>query len=318
VAMAKAPAKKAKKKVTIKKAATKKVAKKPPVKKVVKKKVATKKVVLKKASKKIAPKKVAKKAAIKKTTKKVVAKKVVKKVATKKPLAKKVVVKKVQANKATKPNYLKLPFEVYYERLGIKIYEFMSDITPTKFSDIKAVKMNMGDAFGLRFLCDKNNGGELCCAMENDHGMAVPNWLSLQNEENADFNWGETYKVEIRNKKIIFTEPSEEESDEWLEEAENYDYIGEAFGAYLFDDNQEPDYLILDASDSRIKINVDGYQIDEQGNQVGSKKVLDLDKIAERGDYETTDFDTLRAEWIAGYVKKFPNDAGLSFDMSSE
>ena len=284
--MAKAPAKRAKKKVTAKKAANKKV-----VKKVVKKKVAAKKAIAKKA---------------------------VKKVATKKPLAKKVVVKKVQAKKAIKPNYLKLPFEVYYERLGLKIYEFMSDITPTKFSDIKAVKMNMGDAFGLSFLCETNNGGELCCAMENDHGMAVPNWLSLLNEENADFNWGETYKVEIRNKKIIFTEPSEEESDEWLEEAENYDYIGEAFGAYLFDDNQEPDYLILDASDSRIKINVDGYQIDEQGNQVGSKKVLDLDKIAEREDYEITDFDTLRAEWIAGYVKKFPNDKGLSFDMSSE
>ena len=120
------------------------------------------------------------------------------------------------------------------------------------------------------------------------------------------------------SKKIIFTEPPEEESDEWLEEAESYDYIGEAFGAYLFDDNQEPDYLILDASGSRIKINVDGYQIDEQGNQIGSKKVLDLEKIAERGDYETTDLDTLKAEWIAGLVKKFPNDKGLSFDMSSE
>jgi hypothetical protein len=305
VAMAKAPAKKAKKKVTTKKAIAKKVTKKPAAKKVVKRKVATKKVV-------------AKKAAIKKTTKKVVAKKAVKKIATKKTPAKRVVVKKVQAKKATKPNYLKLPFEVYYKRLGIKIYELVSDVKPTKFSDIKATKMSMGDAFGLRFLCDMNNGGELCCAMENDHGLAVPGWLSLLNEENADFNWGETYKVEIRNKKIIFTEPSEEESDEWLEEAENYGYIGEAFGAYLFDDNQEPDYLILDASGSRIKINADGYQIDEQGNQVGSKKVLDLYKITERGDYETTDFDTLRAEWIAGLVKKFPNDKGLSFDMSSK
>ena len=194
--MAKAPAKKAKKKVTAKKAANKKV-----VKKVVKKKVAAKKVIAKKAPKKIAPKKVAKKAAIKKTTKKVVAKKAVKKVGTKKTPAKKVIIKKVQAKKATKPNYLKLPFEVFYERLGIKIYELVSDVKPTKFSDIKATKMSMGNAFGLSFLCDTNNGGELCCAMENDHGYAVPNWLSLLNEENADFNWGETYKVEIRNKK---------------------------------------------------------------------------------------------------------------------
>ncbi len=316
--MAKAPAKKAKKKVAPKKTAAKKVAKKPAVKRVPKKKVVAKKVVAKKASKKIAPKKVAHKTAVKKTIKKVVAKKAVKKVESKETPAKKVVVKKVQAKKTTKPNYLRLPFEVFYERLGIKIYELLSDVKPNKFSDIKATKMSMGDAFGLRFLCDTNNGGELCCAMENDHGYAVPNWLSLLNEENADFNWGETYKVEIRNKKIIFTEPPEEESDEWLEEAENYDYIGEAFGAYLFDDNQEPDYLILDASGSRIKINVDGYQIDEQGNQVGPKKVLDLEKIAERGDYETTDLDTLRAEWIAGLVNKFPNDKGLSFDMSSE
>jgi hypothetical protein len=289
--MAKAPAKKVKKKVVPKKAAAKKITKKP---------VAAKKVVAKKAPKKSATKK-----AIQKTT-------------AKKTPAKKVVVKKVQAKKATKPNYLKLPFEVYYERLGIKIYELLSDVKPIKFSDIKATKMSMGDAFGLSFLCDTNNGGELCCAMENDHGYAVPNWLSLLNEENADFNWGETYKVEIRNKKIIFTEPPEEESDEWLEEAESYDYIGEALGAYLFDDNQEPDYLILDASGSRIKINVDGYQIDEQGNQIGSKKLLDLEKIAERGDYETTDLDALKAEWIAGLVKKFPNDKGLSFDMSSE
>ena len=293
--MAKAPAKKAKKKITIKKAANNKVAPK-------------------KASKKITSKKVAKKAAIKKTTKKVVAKKGVKKVVSKKTSAKKVVFTKAQAKKAITPNYLKLPLEVYYQRLGVKIYELMSDVTPKKFSDIKATKMSMEDAFGLRFLCDTNNGGELCCTMQNDHGYAVPNWLSLLNEENADYIWGEVYKVEIRNKKIIFTKPS----DEWLEMVENYDYTGDAFSAYLFDDNQEPDYLILDASGSRIKINVDGYQIDEQGNQVGSKKVLDLDKIAERGDYETTDLDTLRAEWIAGLVKKFPNDKGLSFDMSSE
>ena len=313
--MAKAPAKK---KVTIKKVATKKVAKKPAVKKVVKKKVAAKKVVAKKASKKIAPKKVAKKATIKKTTKKVVAKKAVKKVGIKKTPAKKVVVKKVQAKKATKPNYLKLPFEVYYERLGIKIYELMSDISPTKFSDIKAVKMNMGDAFGVTFLCDENNGGELRCAMANDHGDAVPNWLSMINEEDADFNWGEIYKVEVKNKKIIFKELPEEESDEWLEEVEGYDYIGESFGIYLFDNNQEPDYLILDATGSRIKVNYEGYQIDEQGNQMGAKKVLDLEKIAEQGDYETTDLETLKAEWIAKLVEKFPNEKGLTLDISSE
>jgi hypothetical protein len=325
--MAKAPAKKAKKKVAIKKAATKKVAKKPVVKKIVKKKVAAKKVVAKKVVKKTPSKKVAKKAAVKKTTKKVVVKKAVKKVATKKT-ATKSVAKKTPKQAVKKPatiDYFKLPFEVHYsECVSVTTYEFKSDKKTDRFADVKAVHMDQGRSWGTEFSCDKNNGPELYCCLTNSHDEVAPNWLSFQEESDIRFNYGCNYAVQIEGDEIKFVELTDEQEDEDSDEYLNIDdmdyYCSYAFYAYEIGQSC-PDYIILDAGDSRIKIDLDGYELDEEDNRIESRRIINIDELDydEYCECENSELWDAKYEWVKSILEKdFPKDKNLSLAFRTQ
>lgn len=325
--MAKAPAKKAKKKVTIKKAATKKVAKKPVVKKVVKKKVAAKKVVAKKVVKKTPSKKVAKKAAVKKTTKKVVVKKAVKKVATKKTATKSVAKKKPKqaVKKPATIDYFKLPFEVHYsECVSVTTYEFKSDKKTDRFADVKAVHMDQGRSWGTEFSCDKNNGPELYCCLTNSHDEVAPNWLSFQEESDIRFNYGCNYAVQIEGDEIKFVELTDEQEDEDSDEYLNIDdmdyYCSYAFYAYEIGQSC-PDYIILDAGDSRIKIDLDGYELDEEDNRIESRRIINIDELDydEYCECENSELWDAKYEWVKSILEKdFPKDKNLSLAFRTQ
>jgi hypothetical protein len=340
--MAKAPAKKAKKKVAAKKAANKKVvkkvtkkkvvtkkvvAKKAAVKKVVKKKVAAKKVIAKKVRKKIAPKKVAQKTTVKKAPIKAVTKKVVKKVATKKtatkPASKKTTKQAVE--KSTTIDYFKLPFEVHYsECVSVTQYEFKSDTTANRFSDVKAVHMEQGRSWGALFSCDKNNGPELYCCLTDSHDEVEPSWLVFQEEDDIRFNHGCDYAVQIEHDEIKFVSLTDEQEDEDSEEYLNVndmDYCcSYAFMAYEIGQSC-PDYIILDADNSRIKIDLDGYELDDEDNRIDSRRIIDTDELDEEQfeDYETRDLWETKADWVRSILKEdFPKDINLRLGLRTE
>lgn len=333
--MAKAPAKKAKKKVTAKKAANKKVvkkvvkkkvvikkvtAKKAAPKKIVKKKVAAKKVVAKKVPKKIAPKKVAQKTPVKKAPIKTVTKKVVKKVATKKtgtkPTSKKTTKQAVE--KPATIDYFKLPFEVHYsECVSVTQYEFKSDITANRFSDVKAVHMEQGRSWGALFSCDKNNGPELYCCLKDSHDEVEPSWLIFQDEDDIRFNYGCDYAVQIEGDEIKFVSLTDEQEDEDSEgylNVNDMDYCcSNAFMAYEIGQSS-PDYIILDADNSRIKIDLDGYELDEEDNRIESRRIIDTDELDEEQyeDYENRELWDAKFEWVKSTLEKdFPEDRNL-------
>lgn len=340
--MAKAPAKKAKKKVTAKKAANKKVvkkvlkkkaatkkvvAKKATVKKVLKKVVAAKKAVAKKASKKIAPKKVAQKTAVKKTPIKTVTKKVVKKVPTKKTSIKPVA-KKASKQVIKKPvtiDYFKLPFEVHYsECVSVTTYEFKSDIETNRFADVKAVHMEQGRSWGTEFSCDKNNGSELYCCLTNSHDEVSPSWLSFQEESDIRFNYGCDYAVKIEGDEIKFVSLTDEQQDEDSEEyldLDSMDYCcSNAFYAYEIGQST-PEYIILDAGDSRIKIDLDGYELDEENNRIESRRIINADELDDEqyGDYENCELWDAKFEWVKSILESdFPKDKNLSLSWGTE
>ena len=340
--MAKAPAKKAKKKVAPKKTAAKKVvkkvakkkvvtkkvvAKKSAVKKVVKKKVAAKKVITKKVPKKIAPKKVAQKTAVKKAPIKAVTKKVVKKVATKKmatkPASRKTTKQAVE--KSITIDYFKLPFEVHYsECVSVTQYEFKSDITANRFSDVKAVHMEQGRSWGALFSCDKNNGPELYCCLKDSHDEVEPTWLIFQEEDDIRFNYGCDYAVQIEGDEIKFVSLTDEQEDEDSEEYLNVndmDYCcSYAFMAYEIGQSC-PDYIILDADNSRIKIDLDGYELDDEDNRIESRRIIDTDELDDEQyeEYETRELWDAKFEWVRSTLEKdFPEDRNLRLGFRTQ
>jgi hypothetical protein len=97
-------------------------------------------------------------------------------------------------------------------------------------------------------------------------------------EQNFDVNWTEKYTVKIYGAKIAFVKKESNEDDE-------ESHIGSAFAYYIFDDNQDPDYLVLDADESRIKISQSGNAFDDDGNELDDILVFDQDEL-EGEEYE--------------------------------
>ena len=247
--------------------------------------------------------------------KKVVAKKLIpaKKIAAKKLPTKKII-------KKTGPiDYFKLPFEVYYsDCLNVTQYEFKSDINAKRFKDVKAVHMEQGQSWGASFSCDKNNGPELYCCLMNNHDEVEPTWLNFIDEDDIDFNYGDNFAVQIEGNEVKFVSLSDEQEDEDSEEyldVDNMDYCcSYAFGAYHIGD-ADPDYIILDPDDSRIKIDVEGYELDEDGERIESSRIINTDELDEEKyeNYETRELYEAKRDWLKSVLEKdFPKDMKLT------
>ena len=249
--------------------------------------------------------------------------------------AKKVVAKKLipakksptkKIGKKTGPiDYFKLPFEVFYsDCLNVTQYEFKSDIKTKNFKDVKAVHMEQGRSWGTSFSCDKNNGPELYCCLMNNHDEVEPSWLSFLEEDDIDFNYGEDYAVQINGNEVAFVNLSDEQADEDSEEyldIENMDYCcSYAFGAYHIGD-ADPDYIILDALDTKVKIDLEGYALDDDGERIESQRIINVDELdgEKYQGYETRSFYEAKRDWIKSVLEEdFPKDKNLFLSPKSE
>lgn len=220
----------------------------------------------------------------------------------------------------TKPkkDYFKLPFEVFYsEYIPVTECQFKSDIDVKKFSDIKAMHQEKGGCWGVTFVCGENNGPELYCCITNSHDEAQPPWFEVEEEQDIDFNDGENFIVNVDGDKIIFKYLDDEECDEDSEEYVDIDSMDYCCGDTLFAyhlDQSTPDYIILDADDSRIKVNLDGYVLDENdmptSNRVFSPDDLDEEKFE---NYASREFYELKVEWINNvFSNDFPKEKPLT------
>lgn len=220
----------------------------------------------------------------------------------------------------TKPkkDYFKLPFEVFYsEYIPVTECQFKSDIDVKKFSDIKAMHQEQGKCWGVTFGCSKNNGPELYCCIINNHDEAQPPWLEMEEEEDIRFNYGENFIVNVDGDKIIFRNLDDEECDEDSEgyvDIDSMDYCCQdtLFAYHL--DQSTPDYIILDAEDSRIKVNLDGYILDET-DMPTSERIFSPDDLNYE-DFEDCDFREfydLKVEWINRvFSNDFPKEKPLT------
>jgi hypothetical protein len=219
-----------------------------------------------------------------------------------------------------KPAYFKLPFEVHYhDSIEITSFEFMSDINPEKFADIKIVRIQQGQSLNPSFICKNNSGPELYCCIINGHDQIQPEWLELLNEEDADFNYATNRKVSVTDNKISFEELIDEERDEESDtylDVENMDYCdATGFMAYELEIS-EPEYIVLDAENSRLKVNLQGYVLDSDGNPT-EERIFDPELLSESEElqsYSSLNMWEGTAAWVKSVLDdSFPHEKNLEF-----
>ena len=220
--------------------------------------------------------------------------------------------KKVVKKETAKPDYFKLPFEVYYsDHVAVTMLDFKSDIKVIKFEDIKAVHKQQGGSWGATFRCGVNKGPELYCCINNSHDEVEPDWLEFLDEENMEMNYGGYYAVEVSGKEIKFLDFSDEQEDEESGEFIDTDSLDVccswSFMVYEIGDSS-PDYLILDADDSRIKVGLDGFVLDDEDNPTDQRIFNPDDLIDEKlENYGIKEMWQAQVDWVQSVLENdFP------------
>ena len=214
------------------------------------------------------------------------------------------------------PDYFKLPFEVYYSGpIEIEEFEFRSDVEEIKkFSDIKAVHVEEGRAYGANFLCNINTGSELYCCIVGGLDDAIPDWLMLEQLDDVNMNYGYTHAVLVNGNDIKFTS----EIDVDIESMGMCDISG--FQTLNVRDDS-PDYIILDAHESRLRVNTEGYVLDDDDEPIESQQVFNLDEmnLDNYGNHTKQSRWDLKAQWVKNVLsEEFPKEKNLKFSKDSE
>jgi hypothetical protein len=212
--------------------------------------------------------------------------------------------------KTSTKDYLRLPFELYYSGpLSYKSWELMSDQDKvSEPADIKGLQIEEGRAYGVSFNCEVNTGAELFCCMTGRLEGAVPNWLVPSNLEDLNINHAQQHGIAFSSMQLTVCDIGD-------------DYI-ETIGLYLSDyrlEEESPDYIILDSNGERIKVNSEGYFIDEDGEVDENRRVIDLDLLDEDESlaevFSLTECDAQNA-WIKEvWIRLFPGHVPVTISI---
>ena len=234
---------------------------------------------------------------------------------------------KASASKEKSIDYFKLPFEVHYsDDIPVALLDFKSDRDDgdMRFKDVKVVHMEQGSSYGPTFFCNENNGPELYCSLKNYFNDAVPDWLIFEEEKSLDFNYGCYYAVVIEGNQIYFTSLADEQEDEDSEEFLDVDSMDVcsslSFLEYELSEGS-PHYIILDAHNSKIKIDLDGYALDDGGNRIESQRVINVDELDDEKyeDFQAKDMFDAKFDWVKSVLEKdFPHDKSLELNPDTE
>jgi hypothetical protein len=93
-----------------------------------------------------------------------------------------------------------------------------------------------------------------------------------------------------------------------------------AFLDYNLED-EEPDFIILDSCGERIKVDTEGYLLDEDGSRCSEDslwKLADLDEN-QFEDYTTRELWEAKADWVKLILEEqFPKDINLKLSFDTE
>ena len=135
---------------------------------------------------------------------------------------------------------------------------------------------------------------------------ATPEWLSLRSEDDIDFNYGCDYRVAVENDEIRFVDDEVDDVDD-MEYCCIYSFLDYDFSS------TRPDYIILDSEDTRVKIDSDGYLLDD-GERVNNERIINDDALDKKAlsKYTAPGIWHAKAEWVQSVLdKQFPRDKKL-------
>lgn len=202
------------------------------------------------------------------------------------------------ASKKPTPDYLNLPFEIHYAHMNTVGYEPMHKPgkPPKKNKDYKVMEVKQGRVYDVTFRCDDPSSGELIFVMRGNLDEFIPDWLEMiSDDDGLEIKWSRRSKFRIE--KNVIQIDGDDDGD-----YEDYDY-GEMGATYYQPEGFTPDYLIVDADGSRLKIDLEGYKLDAKNNRVGKAPVVTYtDDQADEMDVDSRDEYDISYE-VAGWFK---------------
>jgi len=166
---------------------------------------------------------------------------------------------------------MNLPFEVHFARMDTIGFELMHKPgkPPKKTKDYRVIEERNGRVFDVTFRCDDPSPGMLIYVMSGWLEI-IPEWLEMiSDDDGLDIQSTNRTKFKVMNGTIRFERTDDEEEYEDYEESDisTFNYVADGF---------TPDYLIVDADDSRLKIDLQGYKLNAKNQRIGSSPVLVL------------------------------------------
>ncbi len=185
-----------------------------------------------------------------------------------------------------KPDYLNLPFEVHYSSIAITTYELMYDPEnpPEWMEDYPAIERSQGTSYDTVFECLDNTHGELKGVLVGGKlEEYIPRWLSLVSEENVNINCAEKLSFSIQNGEMHLGDP--------VDKSSNLEHEGGVETPYFYGNcGSKPIRIVLDSNNTRVSIDLQGYELNEDGERVAEKPKFDFDSD-EMHEYAVTSFE---------------------------
>lgn len=173
------------------------------------------------------------------------------------------------ATKKPAPDYLNLPFEIHFARMNTIGYTLMHKPgkPPKKIKDYKVIEATSGRVFDVTFRCQDPSFGKLIYVMEGNLDEIIPDWLEMiSDDDHLDIKWARRSKFRIERNLLELDEDDDGDYEDYdYGEKSSFDYVAEGF---------EPDYLIVDADGSRVKVDLQGYKLSVNNKRIGKTPLV--------------------------------------------
>lgn len=170
-----------------------------------------------------------------------------------------------------KIDYFNLPFEVHYGEIESIEYEPIKPYGKkiSKLSNYKAIAVRNNSSTNVFFSCSDPSGGALIYVLNGGLDEYIPDWLYFEGEDERYCSNESRHSFTLKKGKFAIEFSLGEE----LDDESVFDYLGEGIEFYEAYKCQ-PDFLILDAEGTRIRIDLEGFKIDEEGDRIEKNPLI--------------------------------------------
>jgi len=222
--------------------------------------------------------------------------------------------------------YLKRPFEVFYTSIPVSEFELIGvPGEPGTFQSL-ALKRDYGTFFSQRFSCETNSGPELLCCLLGQHDEVKPHWLEYAplpgDPVEEEWRLVTFYSGSIKDGTIKFQSVGKSKQKAFANlPSLDLDTLL-LYELSVGTSEVDPEYYVLDAKDSRLKVSPNGEVLSESGSLIGAS-LFDPDELWDvlppDVTLESLDIWEAKNQWIQSVIRPyFPDDAQVELASDFE